>query len=161
MEELHLSLNEYKTVDLNIKNLEGHSNSLKKLHFTGNPIELWREIAKLGYSFPSLESLVLAECPIRSLNMEDKPASAREDTENMNHIVERNNRNYDIEIRDSSQHNRKFKSPDEPFRMLRFLNVNGTLLSTWSDIERIARFPALISLRIQGCPLFEVLLIIN
>lgn len=92
--------------------------------------------------------------------MEDKPASAREDTENMNHIVERNNRNNenlenDI-IRDLSQHNRKYKLPDEPFKMLRFLNVNGTLLSTWSDIERIARFPALISLRIQGCPLFEV-----
>ena len=50
----------------------------------------------------------------------------------------------------------KAKSSHDPFRMLRFLNVNGTLLATWDDIDKIARFPALKSLRIQGCPLFEV-----
>jgi hypothetical protein len=93
LEELHLSLNEYKTVDLGFKKPENCNHTLKKLHFTGNPIEFWCEIAKLGYVFPSLESLVLAECPIRSLNVEEKERfenTENEDTENMNHIVERN-----------------------------------------------------------------------
>ena len=50
----------------------------------------------------------------------------------------------------------KTRSSHDPFRNLRFLNVNGTLLASWDDIERIASFPGLKSLRIQGCPLFEV-----
>lgn len=33
--------------------------------------------------------------------------------------------------------------------------MNGTLLSRWDDIERLARFPALRSLRVQGCTLWE------
>lgn len=94
LEELHLSLNEYKTVDLVIDKPENCNHTLKKLHFTGNPIEFWHEIAKLGYAFPNLESLVLAECPIRSLDVEEETRpenTENEDTENMNHIVERNN----------------------------------------------------------------------
>lgn len=39
-----------------------------KLHFTGNPVTDWVEICRLGRVFPSLESLVLADCPIRSLD---------------------------------------------------------------------------------------------
>lgn len=57
---------------------------------------------------------------------------------------------------ESESNGRTNESSHDPFRMLRFLNVNGTLLSTWDDVERLARFPALKSLRIQGCPLFEV-----
>ncbi|XP_014211891.1 tubulin-specific chaperone cofactor E-like protein isoform X1 [Copidosoma floridanum] len=193
LEELHLSLNEYKTVELSFDQPENRNHTLKKLHFTGNPIEFWHEIAKLGYGFPNLESLVLAECPIRSLNMEEQVRSENaenEDTENMNHIVERNN-GLHLENGCTGKSNRNFEEDDmmpnycsrtagpvtttmtpateseccvesskarsahDPFRQLRFLNVNGTLLSTWDDIDRLARFPALKSLRIQGCPLFE------
>lgn len=77
LEELHLSLNEYKTVELDHTQDENKNFSLKKLHFTGNPVEDWCEIAKLGHLFPSLESLVLAECPIRSLStdVEEKPSN--------------------------------------------------------------------------------------
>lgn len=64
--------------------------------------------------------------------------------------------NYDRSESESESSGTTIKSPHDPFRMLRFLNVNGTLLSTWDDVERLARFPALKSLRIQGCPLFEV-----
>lgn len=38
------------------------------MHFTGNPVTDWVEICRLGRVFPSLESLVLADCPIRSLD---------------------------------------------------------------------------------------------
>ncbi|XP_046489330.1 tubulin-specific chaperone cofactor E-like protein isoform X1 [Neodiprion pinetum] len=179
LEELHLSLNEYKTVDLEYEKPGNKNTVVKKLHFTGNPIEIWSEISKLGYVFPSLESLVLAECPIRSLSLEEnrntlprsvsheKLPSESDDNENKNLP--------DSETSDKCQENRifvdekaynrtesecessstKVRSPHDPFRMLRFLNVNGTLLSTWDDVERLARFPALKSLRIQGCPLFE------
>ncbi|XP_012258017.2 tubulin-specific chaperone cofactor E-like protein isoform X2 [Athalia rosae] len=180
LEELHLSLNEYKTVDLEFERGRNENTCIKKLHFTGNPIEVWSEISKLGYVFPNLESLVLAECPIRSLSLEenrntlprsvsqDKLPPKTEDNENKNLP--------DSESSDGCQENRifteekalynrtesecessstKVKSAHDPFRKLKFLNVNGTLLSAWDDVERIARFPALKSLRIQGCPLFE------
>lgn len=48
LEELHLSLNEYKTVDLDHQMPENVNPALKKLHFTGNPVEIWNEISKLG-----------------------------------------------------------------------------------------------------------------
>lgn len=62
----------------------------------------------------------------------------------------------DVKCEESSGQNGIDKSHDEPFTMLRFLNLNGTLLSTWDDVESLATFPALKSLRMQGCPLFEV-----
>lgn len=49
------------------KKSNGHD-GVRKLHFTGNPISDWVEICRLGRVFPSLESLVLADCPIRSLD---------------------------------------------------------------------------------------------
>jgi hypothetical protein len=45
-----------------------HYCNVKKLHFTGNPVATWREICKLGLAFPTLEALVLAECPLQSLD---------------------------------------------------------------------------------------------
>ncbi|KAG7207708.1 hypothetical protein KM043_009326 [Ampulex compressa] len=185
LEELHLSLNEYRTVDLDYQKAENGNASIRKLHFTGNPVEVWNEISKLGYVFPNLESLVLAECPIRSLSLEEirnlsneevsrarkqEVDDANRDCENMNNVdveerssvEETANRiyadgkvNYDRSESESESSGTTIKSSHDPFRMLRFLNVNGTLLSTWDDVERLARFPALKSLRIQGCPLFE------
>lgn len=136
------------------------------------------------YLFPNLKSLVLAECPIRSLGLEEnrnlpcedscrmkEEGHGTQDNENMNHLDveehipsmdDKGNRifeskiNYDRSESKSESNGTSIKSPHDPFRMLRFLNVNGTLLSTWDEVERLARFPALKSLRIQGCPLFEV-----
>ena len=51
------------------------------------------------------------------------------------------------------------ESPHNHFRFLQFLNLNNTSLSTWDEIDRLGRFPALKCLRIQGCPLFEVSLV--
>lgn len=38
---------------------------VKKLHLNGNPITDWVEICRLGRVFPKLETLVLAECPLK------------------------------------------------------------------------------------------------
>lgn len=77
-------------------------------------------------------------------------------TEEKGNRIFENKVNYDRSESESESNGTTIKSPHDPFRMLRFLNVNGTLLSTWDEVERLARFPALKSLRIQGCPLFEV-----
>lgn len=84
LEELHLSLNEYSYVDLSGKEVnekdrcescsrlnaeptEVVHEKLKKLHFSGNPVSSWREISKLGYAFPNLETLLVNDCGVTTL----------------------------------------------------------------------------------------------
>lgn len=85
LEELHLSLNDYSYVNLSGKEVDEkdvcsecsrlktpdltepvHDN-LKKLHFSGNLVSNWRDISKLGYAFPNLETLMVNDCPITTL----------------------------------------------------------------------------------------------
>ncbi|XP_072166302.1 tubulin-specific chaperone cofactor E-like protein [Diadema setosum] len=63
LEELHLSLNNYTIVGVP----PNCHPKLKLLHFNSNRVEDWKEIEKLGVAFPSLETLVLMENPIRTL----------------------------------------------------------------------------------------------
>jgi hypothetical protein len=72
LEELHLSLNNYRNVEIGDEadmpmSPRDYCN-VKRLHFTGNPVTTWWEICKLGLAFPTLEALVLAECPLQSLD---------------------------------------------------------------------------------------------
>lgn len=159
LEELHLSLNNYDNVNLfNEQNCDcSSSNSsdedsseqcaclasfknkhkhlgIKKLHFTGNPVAKWGEICKLGYAFPNLESLVVANCPIQSLDIDaDEPG---------------NNREY-VRSESECESGNSVESPHDGFRKLKFLNLNCTNLTTWEDIERLSKFPALQCLRAQ------------
>ncbi|XP_063828624.1 tubulin-specific chaperone cofactor E-like protein [Ostrinia nubilalis] len=145
LEELHLSLNEYSYVDfsgkdvkesdrcedcsrLNVEMPEPVHEQLKKLHFSGNPVSSWQEISKLGYAFPNLETLLVNDCPITTLAPD--PCDKCSDS------------------------NGNKKSHDA-FSRLRFLNLNNTDLSTWDEVDRLAKFPALKSLRAQGWPLWE------
>lgn len=174
LEELHLSLNEYDHVNLcdgkdcMCQKKEENQNSeqeedeeeeqqegeevkcscpkvdyrkkhkhqgIRKMHFTGNPVSHWREVCKIGYAFPNLESLVLAECPIKTLDLEEENDG------------DGNEREY---LRSESQcESESMESPHDSFRKLKFLNLNSTLISTWDDIERLAKFPQLQRLRIQ------------
>jgi hypothetical protein len=72
LEELHLSLNNYSNVEIgdeaDVQTSPRDYCNVKKLHFTGNPVATWWEICKLGLAFPTLEALVLAECPLQSLD---------------------------------------------------------------------------------------------
>ncbi|XP_042331031.1 tubulin-specific chaperone cofactor E-like protein isoform X2 [Sceloporus undulatus] len=56
LEELFLCLNDYKTVSCS----PVCCHSLKLLHITDNNLKDWTEIRKLGVMFPSLDTLVLA-----------------------------------------------------------------------------------------------------
>lgn len=148
LDELHLSLNEYSYVNLsgqevneenrcdscsriNIQNAitEPVHSHLKKLHFSGNPVNSWKEISKLGYAFPNLESLLVNECPLMSL--EPDPCDKCGDNYNGN------------------------KKSHDAFPHLRFLNLNNTGLATWDEVDRLSQFPMLRSLRVQGWPLWE------
>nr|XP_016929002.1 tubulin-specific chaperone cofactor E-like protein [Drosophila suzukii] len=88
LQELHLSLNNYRQVLIDAEEAEQRLQqketpeeterritkahpALKTLHFTGNPVEHWQEICRLGRLFPNLEALVLADCPIRTLQAEE------------------------------------------------------------------------------------------
>ncbi|XP_018328403.1 tubulin-specific chaperone cofactor E-like protein [Agrilus planipennis] len=176
LEELHLSLNDYNNVELydetlhcdcdgekpetetNENNVEKSSTvidsefncncgspvepkrkhkhlKVKKVHFTGNPVSKWHEICKIGYAFPNLESLVVAECPIKSLEVD--------------YDVENCNKEKPQYERSESGYESDTKTPHDSFNKLKFLNLNATHLSTWDDVERLSKFPALHCLRVQ------------
>lgn len=153
LEELHLSLNDYDHVNLychcyykrpttpmcscpseDYKKKHKHL-GVKRVHFTGNPVSQWKEICKIGYAFPNLELLIVADCPLKSLELEngEKPTRSESECESGNHG----------------------DSPHNSFRNLKAINLNSTLISTWDDIERLSRFPSLTCLRVQGCSLWE------
>ncbi|XP_039293553.1 tubulin-specific chaperone cofactor E-like protein [Nilaparvata lugens] len=155
LEELHLSKNEMSSVELENPLTDEcvKHNNIKSLHFTGNPITHWREICKLGEAFPQLESLVLAHCPLSSLDpcapiADSSPSSSPNCSPNCSPG------GYS-RTESECEGSEKRDSPHEPFRQLGFINLNHTLLSSWEDVERLGKFPALHSLRILNCPLFE------
>ncbi|CAG9804600.1 unnamed protein product [Chironomus riparius] len=173
LEELHLSLNEYTNVLLDTVT-EDHGNSnnnnsscdpttmmstdeccddeeinctegssccngylkttsahegVRKLHLNGNPITDWHEICRLGRVFPKLEALVLAECPLRSIS----PSPS----------IEENNPTDDE------------STPHEHFQNLQLLNLSSADIKSWTDIDRLTKFPALKNLRVQNWPLWS------
>lgn len=101
---------------------------LKTLHFTGNPIEHWQEICRLGRLFPSLEVLVLAECPIKSLQSSTATAEL-----------------------DSASESHKY------FPHLKLLNLSCAQLNSWADIDELAKYSQLQNLRVKHWPLWETL----
>lgn len=154
LQELHLSLNGYKDVTLNTdacaceeqNNTESpkcpsyksnHKHcGIKIFYFNGNLIENWQDITKLGYAFPNLETLVLADCPIKSLDIFDV-------TEELS-----SNRNYVRSESDSESCNNQ-ESPHDSFTNLKNINLNSTQLATWTDIEKLSKFPQLEYVRVQ------------
>ncbi|RZF48482.1 hypothetical protein LSTR_LSTR007760 [Laodelphax striatellus] len=151
LEELHLSKNEMSSVELENPLTDEciKHNNIKSLHFTGNPITHWREVCKLGEAFPQLQSLVLAHCPLASLDTSapssDDPNSSPGSSPGSNYS----------RTESECEGSEKRGSPHEPFRQLAFINLNHTLLASWDDVDRLGKFPALHSLRILNCPLFE------
>lgn len=59
-----ISLKLGESVCSTFKKTNAHS-GVRKLQFSGNPVSEWHEICRLGRVFPNLQSLVLAECPLK------------------------------------------------------------------------------------------------
>ncbi|ALC40581.1 CG12214 [Drosophila busckii] len=162
LQELHLSLNNYKAVLLDAqtdaapcccqcvpqtaaaesqaeasccelcqaqRKLTQAHESVQTLHFTGNPIEHWQEICRLGRLFPKLETLVLAECPIKSLQSSQVVAM------------------------DSASESECHKY----FPCLKLLNLSSAKLNSWADIDELAKYSRLENLRVKHWPLWETL----
>ncbi|KAK7099859.1 uncharacterized protein [Littorina saxatilis] len=64
IEELHLSLNNYTSVDLPPDFVHP---SLARLFFNGNPVNDWSHVRSLGLAFPNMKQLFLADTDISSL----------------------------------------------------------------------------------------------
>lgn len=127
---------------------------------TGNPISTWNEISKFGESFPSLESLIISECPIKSLDPfeVDNTISSRcvdSDRKCETEGIAQSNHSYK-RTESECEANQMKVSTHHFFRRLKLLNLNYTLIESWDDVDRLGKFPELQCLRIQGCPLFEV-----
>lgn len=157
LEELHLSLNDYKEVLIDSAELAGDPSdncnccdsqassvsqkykkisphkALKTLHFTGNPVEKWPEICRLGRIFPCMENLVLADCPIRAIEFQEN----KEQTSTPESAASEQD------------------LPQKHFPNLLFLNLSYASINTWEDIDRLATFPKLNNLRVKNWPLWE------
>lgn len=64
LQELHLSLNNHDKVHLE---LDKAFSSLKRLHISGNPLQSWEDVVRLGQNFPKLQSLTMVDCKIESI----------------------------------------------------------------------------------------------
>lgn len=159
LEELHLSLNNFTSVEVGDTPDDVHPN-IKRIHFTGNPICRWSEISNLGRAFPALESLVLADCPLISLDpavlMEKcKSEESEESEDSCSSCGSPPTHQYGRCESECESAGPKPYSAHDVFRQLRSLNLTGTHIASWDEIDRVACFPALHCLRINACPLFE------
>lgn len=138
-------------------------NGVKKLQFSGNPVSKWHEICRLGRVFPNLESLVLAECPLKAVEPIPRPGSSSSECSS-------DNASSSSESEDPPHQYFQYVKPKRLFffvvfsikltnfhfyRNLTFLNLSNTDINTWDDIDRLAKFPALRNLRVQNWPLWE------
>ncbi|XP_054161334.1 tubulin-specific chaperone cofactor E-like protein [Oppia nitens] len=98
VDDLHLSLNDYSSVDLN----PGHKYlNIKYLYLSGNPqLSNWEDLKKLMRTFPCLEGLTMADCNIstipeeaikylpnlQSLNITNWPIKSWQCIERLNHL---------------------------------------------------------------------------
>lgn len=64
LQELHLSLNDYTSIDMPSNKSYP---SLKQLFLCGNPISSWNDIILIGKIFPCLESLIMADTHIAAV----------------------------------------------------------------------------------------------
>ncbi|KAG5680830.1 hypothetical protein PVAND_010312 [Polypedilum vanderplanki] len=108
---------------------------VRKLHLNGNPIRDWNEICRLGRVFPKLEALVLADCPLRSVS---PSPSINDDINSM-----KNDEDDDYHL--SYEH----------FQNLQLLNLSNADINSWTDIDRLSKFPALKNLRVQNWKLWS------
>ncbi|CAL1536408.1 unnamed protein product [Lymnaea stagnalis] len=143
LEELHLSLNGFETVDIPVMTSSATFSppstpssgtpssdtpssdnpsptiypSLHKLFFIGNKVTDWREINKLGSFFPNLVFLLLSETDLTHFDGSDNIG--------------------------------------ECFPCLQTLGLNRTQLRSWDEVAQLRLFPSLNDVRLNGIPFLD------
>lgn len=149
-------------------------NALRTLHFTGNPIESWPEVCRLGRVFPNMENLVLADCPIKSLTKGNTTTTTTKIEKNHNENDNTNTTSCPINstatasttntsssstasasTTAATHNNENLTHPHKHFQNLLFLNLSCANINTWDDIDQLAAFPKLTKLRAKNWPLWE------
>ncbi|KAF7649268.1 hypothetical protein LDENG_00144470, partial [Lucifuga dentata] len=128
LEELFLCLNEYSSVSASSVACP----TLRLLHITDNSLQDWAEIRKFGSMFPSLDTLVMANNNLASI-------------QDSKDILQRLFRN----LRSINLHNSVLASSPP------ILHLTLPGLSRWEDIEKLNFFPKLEEVRLQGIPLLQ------
>ena len=124
LNELHLSRNGYKEINFsaNLRN-----QSIRVLYMSNNLLDNWNQVAKLGYSFPNLEQLVLSSNPLKNFEIE---------------------LNKDLETLGEVKNSVLFKN-------LSILNINKIKIDQWSALDALKHFPNLKHIRIHEIPLLQ------
>lgn len=142
IEELHLSLNNYSSI-------QEHMNHLKQPLITFHTVHIlhadqccfndWISLAALGSLFPCLEILVAAENPIEDAAFLDDPEKMKNHPENPDQKVDQNVK----------------KIAQDVFGNLHCLNLNRWPIREWSSVDCLRFFPLLGEIRALGLPLFD------
>ncbi|XP_076457722.1 uncharacterized protein LOC143291636 [Babylonia areolata] len=135
LEEVHLSLNHYKTVEIPTDFVYP---SLARLFFNNSDVTSWAHICRLGHLFPRLRQLFLAETRITSLAVREGEDGKEEKGE-----------------REGKGGMGGCRRTEELFPCLELLSLNKTQLRGWEEVDRLREFPSLFDVRLQGIPFLE------
>lgn len=128
LQELYLSKNDYASLDELASG--GAYPSLSLLQLSSNGLRRWSAVAALGRRFTSLETLVLNDNPLTidtALTVDTAPATPTP----------------------------LAASGDELLGRLSSLNLSGSAIATWSEVQAISDLPSLVDVRLMGIPLVE------
>ena len=130
LRELHLSLNEYRSVELPATRTFP---SVKSFFFNSNAVTQWSEVQRLGRAFPRLESLVMMSNPLSEFT--SKTADGKEQGA-AGGLVD---------------------SARADFPCLKSLNVSRTPIKSWEAVDELRQFPQLVDVRLHSITCAEVI----
>ena len=145
LEELFLCLNEYTSVSP----CSVPCPSLRLLHITDNRLQDWAEVRKLGLMFPGLDTLVMANNNLNSI--QDSRDMLPRLFPNLRSVNLHNSGSIACLYLQGLWLGTKCRCVclSSPV----YLCVLG--LATWDDIEKLNCFPKLEEIRLQGVPLLQ------
>ena len=127
LRELHLSFNEYTSIELPA---DQTFPSVTHFFFNSNAITCWSDVRRLGQAFPRLEHLVMTSNPLSEFG--GQPATADGAAGGL------------------------VDSPGVEFPHLKSLNIGMTPIKSWEELDELRKFPHLVDIRLHGIECTEV-----
>jgi len=129
LHELHLSFNEYASVELPANRTFP---SVTHFFFNSNDVARWSEVRRLSRAFPRLEHLVMMSNPLSEFRGEPTAAEAEGAAGGL------------------------WDSSCVDFPHLKSLNVGLTPIESWEALDELRHFPRLVDVRLHGVKCAEV-----